>query len=55
MLFFLLGFFIFNAYCFKDLLTIFIIIFIEVSCLVIENLLDIRGCEFFGVIIMFCI
>ena len=42
---------IFNAYCLKDLLAIFIVIFIEGFCIVIENLSYIG--EFFGVIIMF--
>ena len=40
--------FIFNAYCFKDLKTIFIVIFMEGSSVVIENLLYIRGYEFVG-------
>ena len=45
-------FFIFNAYHLKDLLSIFIIIVTEGSYIVIENLLYIRGCEFFGVIVV---
>ena len=51
---FMLGFFIFNVYCVKDMLVIFILILIEDSGIVIENLSYIGRYEFFGIIVMFC-